>query len=129
MRTECKFILPSEVEEVNIDGNWTAELHGKVHEGVIRNIDLLGLFIECAKPAKLNEQVTVQFNLNGIGEKVQVRGETVWSNEFGSEWPKGFALKFIDLNVSLELLSKAIKNAKNVIGQERLVNIPETSRL
>lgn len=131
IRTACKFILPSEVEEVPIDGKWTAELHGKVHEGVVRNMDLLGLFVECAKPAKLNEKVTVQFNLDGVEEKVQVRGETVWSNEFGTEWPKGFAIKFLDINISLELLNKAIKNMKEHVKKKdsNLVNIPETSSL
>ena len=130
LRTECKFLLPSDVEEVPI-GNWTAELHGKVHEGVVRNIDLLGLFIECAKPAKLNEKVTVQFDLEGIKEKVQVRGETVWSNEFGTDWPKGFAIKFIDINVKMEALDAAIKKIKveNGNGKDDLVNIPETPRL
>ena len=127
IRTECKYILPSEVEEVPI-GNWTAELHGKVHEGVVRNMDLLGLFVECAKPVKLNEKVTVQFNLEGIEKKVQVRGETVWSNEFGSEWPRGFAIKFIDTNMKLEVLSKVIKKIKvNETKDSSLVNIPETS--
>lgn len=131
LRTECKFILPSEVEEIPINGKWTAELHGKVHEGVVRNIDLLGVFIECAKPAKLHEKVTVQFNLEGIKEKVQVRGETVWSNEFGTEWPKGFAIKFLDTNVKMEALDKAIKKIKvESNGNDgNLVNIPETPRL
>jgi Tfp pilus assembly protein PilZ len=129
IRTECKYILPSEVEEVPI-GNWTAELHGKVHEGVIRNLDLLGLFVECAKPVKLNEKVTVQFNLKGIEKKVQVRGETVWSNEFGTDWPRGFAIKFIDININLEVLNKAIRKIKEHEKKDsNLVNIPETPSL
>ena len=127
IQEHCKFILPSEAEEIELDGleeNWSTEFNIKTHEGVVRNIDHKGMLIVSRHVAKLGEQVTVQMVLPGYEGKVQFRGTVVWTNKYANELPMGFAIKFLDIGISLKLLKEGVERV--MIVDEKFLNIPET---
>jgi len=127
VRLPCKFLLPSESKEVTIDSNWSTEYNAHTHEGVVKNIDYKGMFVVAAHPVKLSEIVTIQLELPGYHEKVQFRGVVVWVNRYAEDYPKGFAVKFQDISISVKILRECIE--KVIIVDDKFVNLPETLRM
>lgn len=127
IKEKCVFIIPSETEEIELEGleeNWSTEFDIKAHDGVVRNIDHKGMFVMAHKVPKLGEQVTIQLVLPGHEEKVQVRGTVVWINQWAKDIPSGFAVKYLDISVSIKILKECVERI--MLADERFLNIPET---
>lgn len=128
-RRTCKiplrFLINSESEEINIEG-WTTEYAGRFHEGVALNIDTYGMLIATNRVPALGEKVSALFNLKGISEKVKAEGEIVWTNVHCQHYPKGFAIKFADVTISVKALKEGIEQSwEEVVLKADLLNIPD----
>lgn len=67
-------------------------------EGETKNLSMLGAFICCAKPLRLNEIVALTINIPDTDHSLTVRAQVVWSKLYACEdeaSPNGMGVRFI----------------------------------
>lgn len=122
----------SEKEEIKIE-NWTADYGARLHDGVALAMDDQGMFITAGKNPIINlslgEKITALFNLVGVNDKIRIEGEVVWINKYSNLYPKGFALKFSDVNIKMKDFREGINRSwvpeKRRNGESSVLNIPD----
>jgi Tfp pilus assembly protein PilZ len=133
LKTEARFMVLSEAETITIDKNWTADYGVRLHDGIVLAMDDQGMFLTAGKKPvvnlKLGEKVSVLFNLVGVEEKIKTEGEVVWINKYSNLYPKGFAIKFTDVNVKMKDFREGIDRSwvpeKKTNGQLSVLNVPD----
>ncbi len=76
-------------------------------KGISTQFSERGILILCKKPAPLNAKVKLELNFPGIRNTVELTGEVVWTNIYGSGdslSPKGMGVKFINMEREQERL-------------------------
>jgi len=67
-------------------------------QGVTKNLSMLGAFICCAKPLRLNEIVALTINIPNTEHSLTVRAQVVWTNDCSCQSeasPHGMGVRFI----------------------------------
>jgi len=67
-------------------------------KGETKNLSMLGAFICCAKPLRLNEIVALTINIPNTEHSLTVRAQVVWTNDCSTQSeasPYGMGVRFI----------------------------------
>ncbi len=76
-------------------------------KGISTQFSERGILILCKNPAPLNAKVKLALNFPGIRNAVELIGEVVWTNIYGSGdslSPKGMGVKFLNMEREQERL-------------------------
>ncbi|SMC27587.1 PilZ domain-containing protein [Desulfacinum hydrothermale DSM 13146] len=63
-----------------------------------------GMLVLCAEPAPIQTRIRLSLNFPGLRNPIEVEGEVVWSNLYGTDdttTPRGMGIKFTQLDPSI----------------------------
>ncbi len=96
----------------------SAQVDGKVIEGVTKDISVSGAYVCCAKPLRLNE--VVDMVITAPYESQSVKAEVVWSNIYGPDDninPRGMGVLFLEISgEDRKVIAKAVMNHLKILN-------------
>ena len=97
----------------------TFEVGERAFKGTSMHFNERGMLVLCKNPAPLNVKGKLILRFPGIKNPIEVNGEVVWTNIYGSGdsfSPKGMGIKYINADRELERLLNELAEQYESVG-------------